>query len=459
VTKSDENGTPVVLDDSSERTFLFLQTLATPFFRRLAKKLEARGAKVLRINLNGGDLLMWGGGGINYRGTFADWLRFLAGIMTREAVTDIVCFGDQRAYHQAAFPIADRLGVATHIFEEGYLRPHWISLERGGTNASSCIPRERHAIERIGSVEPDLTELPSRGSFLFRMRWDFAYQTARLLLSPAYPNHVYHRLWHPLVELGGWSRRVVRLAATFGRAKRRIARIWASGKPYYLYPLQLDSDASLRIHSDFGSNAAAAETIIASFATHAPAGTTLLVKVHPLDNGLVDRERQMRAIAGRHGVADRIVVVDGGHLPSLLDRARGVVLVNSTLGMSAILHDCPVKVTGRAIYDLPDLTFQGSLDAFWTDGRKPDAELAAAFYRTVANVTQVRGAFFEDAAIDHAVGGATSRLLAADPRPILVVGVACGRGIVEGRRYEVEREVAVKVLRSVADRRGIRPAA
>ena len=31
------------------------------------------------------------------------------------------------------------MDVTTHVFEEGYLRPYWITYERGGANAASPL--------------------------------------------------------------------------------------------------------------------------------------------------------------------------------------------------------------------------------------------------------------------------------------------------------------------------------
>ncbi|WP_458339329.1 capsular polysaccharide export protein, LipB/KpsS family, partial [Bordetella pertussis] len=33
--------------------------------------------------------------------------------------------------------LARASGVRVHVFEEGYFRPHWVTLERGGVNAHS----------------------------------------------------------------------------------------------------------------------------------------------------------------------------------------------------------------------------------------------------------------------------------------------------------------------------------
>ena len=82
------------------------------------------------------------------------------------------------------------------------------------------------------------------------------------------------------------------------------------------------------------------------------------------------------------------------HLPTLLSHARGCVLINSTVGLSAIFHGIIVKNMGEAIYDMPGLTFQGELKDFWTSSEKPDHNLYEKFYNYVINSTQINGNYY-----------------------------------------------------------------
>jgi capsular polysaccharide export protein len=97
-------------------------------------------------------------------------------------------------------------------------------------------------------------------------------------------------------------------------------------------------------------------------------------------------------------------------LPTLLNKSQGVVVVNSTTGLSAIHHNRPLKTLGRALFDMPGLTFQGSLDRFWQEKTQPDPELFRAFRRVVLDRAQVNGSFFTDTGMELAVGGALERL-------------------------------------------------
>jgi len=127
-----------------DRVFLFLQGPHGPFFRRLAAALSAEGAAVRRIAFTPSDVAGWGRSGpvVRFTAPMAAYPAWLAGDTARNGVTAIVLYGDARAHHSVAIQEARRAGIVKHCFEEGYLRPRWITYERGG--------QERHEIAAPG---------------------------------------------------------------------------------------------------------------------------------------------------------------------------------------------------------------------------------------------------------------------------------------------------------------------
>jgi capsular polysaccharide export protein len=54
----------------------------------------------------------------------------------------------------------------------------------------------------------------------------------------------------------------------------------------------------------------------------------------------------------------------------------------------------PTIVLGAAIFDIPGLTHQGGLDAFWRHPERIDRSLLACFIRALAGTIQVKGNFY-----------------------------------------------------------------
>ena len=97
----------------------------------------------------------------------------------------------------------------------------------------------------------------------------------------------------------------------------------------------------------------------------------------------------------------------------MLAPAAGVVTVNSTAGLQSLREGKPVITLGKALYDMPGLTFRHGLDRFWTEATPPDPALVDAPRRVLAAHCLIRGGFFSAAGITEAVGHAVARLEAA----------------------------------------------
>lgn len=394
------------------RSFLFLQGLATEFFARLGDALTIRGHAVRRINFNAGDALFWRRpGSFDYTGHPTDWPRILKGLILAHGVTDIVMFGDCRPLHAAAIPVAHLCGVTVWVFEEGYLRPGYITLEQEGVNGNSALPRDPKRIRRLAAtLPPALPETLYSGSFRRRATDDVRYNLANLLGRRRFPHWRTHRPWNPFHEYAGWAWRGARRPLLTFASRLRQRRVLAQHGPMFLFPLQLEGDTQIRFWSSFPSMPAAAETIIASFARFAPHDAQLVIKGHPLDNGLLPWRRILARCAKQHGVADRVHYLAEVAYTPLLAAARGVVTVNSTAGLQALREGKRVITLGTAVYDVPGLTWQYGLDRFWTEATPPDMELVDALRRVLAAHCLVRGGLFDETQMRVAVDAAVERM-------------------------------------------------
>lgn len=383
--------------DGEGRRVLLLQGPSSFFFSALGDALAARGAEVHRIHLCPGDLLFWRrGGGRLYRGRAADWPAHVRGFMAEADITDLVLLGDNRPAHREAIDAARGLGVRVHHAELGYFRPDWLTLEPDGGGANSRFPRDPEAIRALAAAhpeapEPDGTKL-YRSSFAAYAAMDVAWNLSNLALGWALtPGYRRHQTWHPLAEYGGFLAKMARGGARRRRAERIAAGWIATEGPLFLLPLQLRTDFQIRAHGPDADLRVTVRRVAASFAAHAPADARLLVKEHPMDNGLTPWRRIVAEAAG--DAAARVETIDGGDLDALIARSAGVVTVNSTVGLSALAAGRPVKTLGAAIFDVPGMTDPQPLESFWNAPAPPDPELTRDFVRALTWATQLRGGF------------------------------------------------------------------
>jgi capsular polysaccharide export protein len=388
--------------------------VCSPFFSCLARKLHAAGHQVSKANFTVGDAIYWRNGNArNFRGDLRALPAFLDNLYDIWGVTDQVLFGDRRPIHRAAIERGRARNIRTHVYEEGYFRPHWVTLERDGVNAHSRLPRDAGWFREVGARLPDCGSGESfQASFGVRALHDVAYHAAGFWNPLLFPHYRNHAPTNAATEYAGYVRRLPRTRRLAQQERQRVRELVQGDMPFFFFPLQLGSDAQILDHSRYGDMLQVARLIMTSFAEHADGDARLVVKNHPLDTGCCDYPREIQAMARMFGVADRVDYIESGDLHLLLSRARGVVTVNSTVGLLALGLACPTIALGAPIYALPGLTFQGALEDFWRAPTLPDMALYRQFRKVVIHATQVNGGFYSREGIDLAITHSVPALLA-----------------------------------------------
>lgn len=400
----------------AQRTFLFLQGPHGSFFPRLGGALSSQGHRVLRINFNGGDRATWPGA-IDYAGRESRWPSYVERLLVERHVTDLVVYGDARPKHAVAIRHAKKLGARVHVFEEGYIRPDWVTLERDGVNGYSTLPRDPAWYLEQARDLPPVPAHPPVESFRTARGWGaFFYYAEFVLQYWRFPFHNSHRPSDPVSEGVEWLRRFQRRKDEHARTAQALRNL--EGAEYVIFPLQLDSDYQIRLHSDFSGMRPAIVKVMSSFATHAPPTMRLAVKEHPLDAGLNDWQQITMEEARRFGITDRVDFIEHGDLLDLLQGCSGMVTVNSTAGTLALIEGKPVTVMGKAVYDIPGITHQNGLDDFWAIPQRPDPVVFDAFYRVLVDRCLLHGAFLSDKGINMLIESAARSMLRDWQEPV-----------------------------------------
>lgn len=404
-------GDPVVAVTraDTQRAFVFLQGPPGPLFRRLGEAMTARGTAVHRINLSGGDRLDWPEGATDFRGRFSEWPVFFDKFLLEHQITDLLLFGDCRPHHVSAHGIAASRGVRIHVLEEGYLRPHWMTLERDGVNARSTLPRDKDwFVEEARRLPRERNTPRVTSSFRRRAHDSYWYYHHVLVGRLKYWHYRSHRSTPILMEGLGWLWKFVRRRARQAAADRVISNL--EGRSYFLLPLQLSDDYQIKAHSSFPEMQSAARYVIESFAVHAPPTEHLLLKAHPLDSSFFNWPAFVRHEGRRLKLQGRLHFVDGGDLDEMAQQTRGMVCVNSTSATLALAHGRPVCTIGEAIYDMPGLTHQGHLDTFWANPTRPEPGVYPAFRRVLVDRCLIRGGLASESAVRILIRSMLDRL-------------------------------------------------
>ena len=377
------------------KNVLLLQGPLGPFFKHLADWLSESGATVHKINFNGGDVLFYPSG-IRYRGVMEEIPQFIQSFCLEQGIDTIMLFGDCRPVHADIYALACQHGWDLRVFEEGYLRPDYVTCERYGVNGYSSIPRSRQFYLDLPAAPQPPEFPPLKRTYSHMVVWAILYYTAAQLLKPMFPHYRHHRPL-TLLEAIPWIRSLVRkYRYSFMERGKQKWLAQSMTKKYFLVPLQVWNDTQVNVHSRYQSIAQFILETMQSFAAHAPQSTLLVIKHHPMDRAYTDYSQIIEQYAVSMGIKDRVLYIHDQHLPTLLSAALGVIVINSTTGFSAIMRGIPVKVCGEAFYDFDNLTFRGGLDDFWSAAGNIniDTHMYAMVKAYLESTNQLHGSFY-----------------------------------------------------------------
>lgn len=378
----------------SKRKVLIVQGDWEAGMSRLALDLKDAGHEVGKVFFCAPDLI-YKFRGIRthlFREPLEDFESWLRDLIHREGYDTFFLYNHYRPYNQVAWKMAAELDLGCYVFELGLIRPNCVTVF---SRKALPLPTLAKAWSKLlaGGHPPRPVETPTELCQVSTPAKLVAFCSNFFLsriTSPLFPNFVDQR------EMKLWSHfkhGVIHLWRFIERGRDSEFDPLFAGEmsgTYYAVPLQVHSDTQITMCSDFKSIEQFIKKVVSSFEKYAPANTKLVFKVHPMDRGYKDYTDLIAGLDARLG-GGRIIYVDRVHLPTLLSHSRGVVNINSSVGISGLVHHVPVITLGSAVYDLPDLTFSSSLNDFWTLARKPKSQRVKQFINLLLATSQGRG--------------------------------------------------------------------
>lgn len=379
-------------DLMSHQHVLLLQGKMGTFFSRFARFLTNQGVSVSKVNFNAGDAHFYTAQpAYPYTGTVHDFDMWLADLVEKQHIDAVVCFGDCRDYHQVAKQFSLDKSIDFYVFEEGYLRPDYITFEKHGINGYSQFD----ASDVDDFIYVDDTPLQTNNKFA-RMMWAaIVYYIVCYLNQSQFPHYAHYRGMTAWQEFGSWLKVLyykVRDKTTEKKLQNYLTN--TLHKQYFLVTLQVHNDSQITAHSHYDDVSQFIIEVIESFAAHSDSSHALLLKHHPLDRGHRNYSRLIKQLAKKHGISARVFYGCDMHLPSLMKASLGVITINSTTGLQALYHKIPTISLGKAVYNLPRLTAQCGLDDFWLSRPEPDHDYYLKFRQKLVSSCQLNGSFY-----------------------------------------------------------------
>lgn len=384
---------------TNSQRILLLQGPVGYFFTDLAIWLESQHKTVFKLNFNGGDEYFYPNNSPNtfpYYDSLDNFEAYLIQFCQTHQIDNILCFGDNRYYHKVAKNVCLKLKLVFWAFEEGYFRPEYITLEKWGVNAFSPIPKN-HTFFLPYAELPVVSE-PEKVSKGFRCMAGKAipYYWNAYKKRKAYAKYQHHRFLNLKYYLNLWTRSGIKRICYWLHDKGFAKRV-EKGEfgEFFIVPLQVYDDTQVRVHSEQKSVERFLREVLNSFAKFAPAHLNLIIKHHPMDRGFIDYKMVIYEFLEQYPQLNgRVFYIHDVPLPVFLRYGKGMVTLNSTSGLSALLHNMPVKTLGRANYDFNGLTDQQALADFWHNPKVPNKAVFKGYRQYHLHKTHINGSFY-----------------------------------------------------------------
>lgn len=364
------------------------------FFSRVSRHLEKHGVKVYKLSL---PLIEPGFRReqlIRYNKRDGCFKGFLENQIHEKGIKHLMMYGDYIHLHAEALTFAsEHTDLSTTIFELGYIRPGYITVEEKGVNRRSCLAKNVKGLpsgsgERVAEVVKRRKLLRLAKALIYIVHSFTPYQLMdyRHKLDPQ-PIDLWHQYW-------GY------LSYMYFKVKERAARkSLDSPQDFVLVALQVAFDSQLKEEEKYSSNEVTIIEVCRSLKEDC-ADKTMRVyfKHHPRDRGFNNYRRFIKRIAECYGVNERVQYIHDVPMDQVLSakRLKGVITINSTVGIESISKGIPTLTLGKAFYASHELTHQGSLTSFWSEATPPSEKHARLFIDDIIERTQIRGSFEGD---------------------------------------------------------------
>ena len=390
-----------IIGDIKNKNILLLQGPMGSYFNTLDTKFTHEGARVFRIGFNAGDeFFARKSHYIGYKDKPKNWTNFVKNFLIEHNIDKLFIFGDCRFYQKIALEVARELNIQIYVFEEGYIKPNFITLEEYGVNAHSFQPKNREFYDNLILDDNLIQELDHvvkfKPTFSKMAREAIIYYWIANIFYNRYPHYIHHRNFSLWDEFKAGCKNILRKYKYKFTEKSLNEKFEKElSKKYYFVPLQTHGDFQIKTHSKYKNIEAFIKEVMESFAKNAPKDTILVFKHHPVDRGRRSHATYIKNLAYILGTKDRIMITWDVHLPTSLKNAIGTIVINSTVGISSLYHKTPTMCLGNAIYDIEGLTCKGlSLDDFWENYKEVDSELFRKYRAYLIKTTQINSNFY-----------------------------------------------------------------
>jgi len=377
---------------NSETNVLLLQGPVGNFFNEFAKHIIMHGGSVFKIHFTFAEKFFYDQKEeFFYKNTIEEWPKYFTKFVKKNKINRVYLMNDSRPYHKPIIKICADIDVDLFVFEDGYFRPGYITLEPFGINGNSHFPK--FAFDNFN----DNQNLPSLEMNLYSKDY------SRILFSLISNfNFITSRNYKPYRPINSfyWAVRLFRkyLSKAINILKDSIAikKILKADDDIKVFfvPLQVFDDTQIKYHSKYKNTFEFIFEILQSFGALNIKNFKIIIKQHPGDRGAINYKNFITEKAKIYGITKNICFNSTTDVDELINLSDGIILINSTVGINSLIKNKRVHCSGVSVYR--DLCQNIELNEFINNTFNSnyfDNTDNIKFLTKLKNVTQIKGSF------------------------------------------------------------------
>ncbi len=375
---------------------LFLMGPIGTFFARLSNFLEKNNVKTYKVLFPLHEFGFPKSRIIKYSDNIQFFKDFLREIIIKHKIKHIFMYGNVVIPHRQALDLVTDLNkkgenIKTHIFELGYMRPNFITLEESGVNYTSRFLLDKDFYSKKAPYKN--YPIPKKHKLRIRKLWK-----AITFINHCFKKYQIVEFDHKLQPKPSYLWFQIKgflLKFYFRLREYNLKKKCLEKNPFFIAILQVSSDSQITKGSKIKDNKKFIHKVIKDFARAKLKNVNLVFKHHPRDTGYNNYYKEIKQFAKEFGVARNVFYIHDYFLSNIFvnPRCKGTVLINSTVGYQSLYHSIPVKALGVAPYNIDGLANQTSLTSFFKKPKKVDKLLFNKFYKYILENSQINGNF------------------------------------------------------------------
>ncbi len=366
------------------------------FFSRLSNYLEKNNVRTYKINFPLYEYGFSKNSTIKYEDDISQFKEFLEEIIIKKKIKHIFMYGNVLIPHKQALTLCDELErkgylINSHIFELGYLRPNFVTIEDKGVNYSSSFIANRDFYEKQPLYES--FPVPVNQGLRIRKVWKLI-----SFVNHAFKNYKIVEFEHKLQPkpIFLWFQLKGFFLKFFYKISEKKLKInsFCTG-PFFLVILQVETDSQILKGSKFSNNNEFIYKVIKNFSAAKLKNTKLVFKHHPRDRGYNNYLEFIVNVSREFNIEDKVSYIHDFPLSRIFTNrfCKGTILINSTVGYQSLYHSVPIKALGIAPYNFEGLADQKNLVLFFKNPKKVNKLLFNKFYKFILENSQINGNF------------------------------------------------------------------